>query len=66
MRVTKRFSKPRGRGKNDAIVTEAKLRLLLQHSHPDHEVSKSSSDSHRSLTGLELECREWRQSVYPC
>ena len=34
---------------NDAIVTEAKPRLLsmlLQHSLPDHEVSKPSSDSH--------------------
>ena len=50
---------------NVAIVTEAEPRLLLQHSSPDHEVSKPSSDSHRSLTGLEHECREWRQSVYP-
>ena len=45
MRVTMRFYKPRGRGENDAIVTEAKLRLLLQHSRPDPEVSKLSSDS---------------------
>ena len=36
---------------NDAIVTEAKPRLLLQHSRHDHKVSKSSSDLHRSLTG---------------
>ena len=34
-------------------MTEAKPRLLLQHSCPDHEVSKPSSDSHRSLTDLE-------------
>ena len=34
-------------------MTEAKPRLLLQHSRPDHEVSKPSSDSHRSLTDLE-------------
>ena len=31
---------------NVAIVTEAKPRLLLQHSRPDHEVSKPRSDSH--------------------
>ena len=34
-------------------MTEAKPRLLLQHSRPDHEVSKLSSDSYRSLTNLE-------------
>ena len=48
---------------NVAIVTEAKPRLLLQHSRPDHEVSKPSSDSHRSLTGLEHECRECMETV---
>ena len=48
-----RVLKPKGRNKNDAIVTEAKPRLQLQHSCPDPEVSKPSSDSHRSLTDLE-------------
>ena len=48
---------------NVAIVTKVKPRLLLQHSRPDHEVSKPSSDSHRSLTSLEHACREWRQSI---
>ena len=32
-----RFRNPRGRGENDAIVTEAELRSLLHHLHPDHE-----------------------------
>ena len=34
-------------------MTEAKPRLLLQHSRLDHEVSKPRSDSHQSLTDLE-------------
>ena len=34
-------------------MTEVKPRLLLQHSHPDPEVSKLSSDSHQSLTDIE-------------
>ena len=29
------FRNPRGRGENDAIVTEAKPRSLLRHSRPD-------------------------------
>ena len=31
----------KGRAKNYAIVAEVKPRLLMQHSHPDTEVSKT-------------------------
>ena len=55
----------KGKGR-DAIVTETKPSLLLQHSCPDSEVSKLSRDSHQSVTNLEQQCREWSQFVYPC
>ena len=44
MRVTTRFYKPRGRGENDAIVTEAMRLLYCSFSRPNPEASKPSSD----------------------